>query len=129
LRQGDTLSIIAESNERVAAAQRRLLARQERLHEDFRVLKDSWGATLTQPLALGGALLGGFMLSGRARSAPTRVQCECKMRGPTLLRSMFTTLLVPMIEQWIGAARQQTPETGNAGPVESVSSAEAPAHP
>jgi hypothetical protein len=129
LSQGETLSIIAESNERVAAAQRRLVARQERLHKDFRVLKDSWGATLTQPLVLGGALLGGFMLSGRSSSAPTPVQCECKTRGPTLVRSMVTALLVPMIEKWIGAARQETTETGNAGPVESASTTEAPAQP
>ena len=52
LNPGDALSIIAECNDRVAAAQRRMLARQARLREDFLVLKDSWGATLTQPLVL-----------------------------------------------------------------------------
>ena len=127
--QGDTLSIIAESNQRVASAQRRLLARQERLRKDFRVLKDSWGATLTQPLALGGALLGGFMLSRRPSSAPPRGEGESNTREPTLLRSMVMALLVPMIQQWMGAARQQTPETGKAGPVESASTTEVPAHP
>lgn len=127
--QGAALSIIAESNERVAAAQRRLVARQERLRFDFRVLKDSWGATLTQPLALGGALLGGFLLSGRPKSAPAEVKCECKTRGPTLMRSMAMALLVPMIKQWMAAAPQQASETGYAGQVESASATGAPAHP
>ena len=122
------MSIIAECNDRVAAAQRRMLARQARLREVFLVLKDSWGATLTQPLVLGGAVLGGFMLSGRRRSAPAKVECECKTRGgPTLLRSLVTALLVPIIEHWMGAARQRSTATDTAADtVASTSTAEMP---
>jgi hypothetical protein len=123
------LSIIAESNERVAAAQRRLQTGRERLHEDVRVLKNSWGATLTQPLVLGGALLGGLMLSGRSKPPPSPVQCECKTRGPSLLRSIATALLVPMVEQWIAAAGQPTPEQGAAGPDEGENATPGAMHP
>ncbi|MEO8738686.1 MAG: hypothetical protein ABI537_03170 [Casimicrobiaceae bacterium] len=108
------MSIIADSNERLAAAERRLLARQDRLRADFLAVRNSWGATLTQPLVIGGALLGGFMLSGRARRAPPPVECSCKAQRSTFFPSMLAALLVPMVEKWVGAAQHHSPDAGAA---------------
>lgn len=101
------MSTIAESNERIASAQRRMLARQAKMRADVLALKNSWGATLTQPLVVGGALLGGLMLSRRSRSEPAAVECRCKPQGPSLLRSVAVALVVPMISQWMDVARKQ----------------------
>jgi hypothetical protein len=100
------MSIVAESNLRIAAAQRRMQARQANLRADLLALKSSWGATLTQPWVVGGALVGGLMLSRRSRATPAPVECRCKSQGPSLLRSVGTALLVPMISQWMDAARK-----------------------
>lgn len=102
------MSIIAGSNQRIAAAQRHMLALQEKLRVDTRVLKNSWCATLTQPWVIGGVALAGWVVSARGRSAPVQVECKCKTPGPAIMRSLITALLVPMVKQWIGAARQQS---------------------
>jgi hypothetical protein len=123
------VSTIAESNERIAAAQRRMLARQVRIRADLLALKNSWGATLTQPWVVGGALVGGLMLSRRSRSVPVPVNCRCKSQGPSLLRSVATALVVPMIRQWMDAAREHPAATGAsmAAPVEDAATAGRPA--
>ena len=119
------MSTIAESNEKVAAAQRRVQARQERLREHLQVLKESWGATLTQPIVLGGAVLGGFMLGGGRRATPAKLKCDTR-GGPSMLRSMVIALLVPMIERWIGAGRQQATSEPASDTITSRSAVETP---
>ena len=113
------MSIIAENNERIAAAQRRMLARQTKMRADVLVLKHSWGAMLTQPWVVGGAFVGGLIFSRRSHSAQPPVECKCKSSGPSLLRSVSTALLVPMIKQWMGAARKPSSAAGaQAGPTQ-----------
>ncbi len=123
------MSTIAESNERVAAAQRRMVARKAKIRADLLTLKISWGATLTQPLVVGGVLIGGLMLSRRSRPVPVPVECGCKSQGPSLLRSVATALLVPTISNWMDAARADPAPSGAAmaDPAEDVATAGGPA--
>jgi len=124
------MSPIAESNERIAAAQRRMLARQSKMRADLQTLKNSWGTTLTRPLVVGAALVGGLMLSRLGRSMPASVECKCKSQGPSLLRSVATAMLAPMISQWMDVARKQPAVTDSpvAGPVDGAPTGGSPAH-
>ena len=122
------MSIIAENNERVAAAQRRILARQTKMRSDVLVLKHSWGAMLTQPWVVGGAFVGGLIFSRRSHSAQPPVECKCKSPAPSLLRSVGTALLVPMINRWMDAApKRPSAASAQAGPTQGAPTLESSA--
>ena len=122
------MSTIAESNEKIAAAQRRMVARKVKISADVLMLKNSWGAMLTQPMVVGGAMLGGLLLGRRSHPAPAPVECTCRPQGPSLLRSVATALLVPVIKQWIDSAprRAADNDVSMGGQADSAVAAETP---